>query len=118
MKKVMKKVMKNVRSSYLQLSNIFSGRVEFSNRVVEAALQLDLSSQVQHFNSTRLEFKKFLTRLDTFQVENSTRTRVLDSTQSVYINDSDVFHTRLEKSCCDDVLHCKVLQLSEMQIYY
>ncbi len=31
-------------------------------------------------------------------------------------DDSRVFHTRLEKSCCDVVLHCKALQLSELRI--
>jgi hypothetical protein len=70
----MKKVMKSVQSSYLQLSNIFSSRVEFSNRVVEAALQLDSSSQIQHFNLTQFEFKKISTRFNTFQVENLIRT--------------------------------------------
>ena len=40
-----------------------------------------------------------------------TRTFFLEST-----DDSHVLHTQLEKSCCDVVLHCKVLQLSELWI--
>jgi len=39
------------------------------------------------------------------------RTFFLEST-----DDSCVLHTWLERSCCDIVLHCKVLQLSKLQI--
>ncbi len=39
------------------------------------------------------------------------RTFFLEST-----DDSRVLHTRLEKSCCDVVLHCEALQLSELRI--
>ncbi len=31
-------------------------------------------------------------------------------------DDSHVLHIQLKKSCCDVMLHCKVLQLSELQI--
>ncbi len=31
-------------------------------------------------------------------------------------DDSHVLHTQLERFCCDVMLHCKVLQLSELQI--
>ncbi len=37
-----------------------------------SAFQLDASSWVQLFNSTRLEFKNLLTQLDTFRIEYST----------------------------------------------
>ncbi len=33
-------------------------------------------------------------------------------------DDSCIFHTQLERSCCDVVLHCKALQLFELQIYH
>ena len=39
------------------------------------------------------------------------RTFFLEST-----DDFRVFHTRLEKSCCDVVLYCEALQLSELRI--
>ncbi len=31
-------------------------------------------------------------------------------------DDSHVFHTRLKRSCCDVMLHCKALRLSELRI--
>ena len=33
-------------------------------------------------------------------------------------DDSRVFHIQLKKSCCDVVLHCKVLQLFKLRIYH
>jgi hypothetical protein len=48
------KIMKNVQSSYLQLSNIFSSRVEFLNQVVEFSFTTQLKFSISTFqlNST------------------------------------------------------------------
>ncbi len=54
-------------------------QVELSNQ----ASQFDLSSQIQLLNSIQHFFKKIPIRLDTFRVEYSTRTQVLDLTRSV-----------------------------------
>ncbi len=64
---------------------LISCRVESSFRVElsSQASQLNLSAQVQLLNSTRHFFKKISTQLDTFRVEYSTRTQVLDLMQLV-----------------------------------
>ncbi len=49
--------MKTVRSSYLHLSNILSGRIEFSSRVIESSFstRLDTFSKKFQFDSTLFE---------------------------------------------------------------
>jgi len=65
---------------------------------------LFLSNYWQHYHE-RAEWYKDVVYL------SWARTFFLESTDN-----SHVLHTRLEKSCCDVVLHYEALQLSELQI--
>ncbi len=65
---------------------LISCRVESNFRIElsSQASQLDPSARIQLLNSTRHFFKKISIQLDTFRVEYSIRTRILDPTRSVY----------------------------------
>ena len=68
--------------TYLISCRVGSGfRVELSDQ----ASQSDSSTRIQLLNPIRHFSKKIPIRPDTFRVEYSTRTRVLDPTRSIYI---------------------------------